>query len=53
MSIEGHRSHAYLKAIVKNGTPPDLFMGPWDGRLTDTEMWNVVNYVRSLAAKKK
>ena len=38
---------------VKNGTPPELFMGPWDGRLTDTEMWNVVNYVRSLAAKKK
>jgi len=36
-------------AVVKYGTPPELFMGPWDGRLTDTEIWNLVNYVRSLA----
>ena len=46
-------SDGEIFSVVKNGTPPDLFMGPWDGRLTDTEMWNVVNYVRSLAAKKK
>lgn len=45
-------SDGEIFAVIKNGTPPDLFMGPWDGRLTDTEMWNVVNYVRSLAAKK-
>ena len=46
-------SDGEIFSVVKNGTPPELFMGPWDGRLTDTEMWNVVNYVRSLAAKKK
>jgi cytochrome c oxidase cbb3-type subunit 3 len=46
-------SDGEIFSAVKNGTPPDLFMGPWDGRLTDTEIWNVVNYIRSLAAKKK
>ena len=45
-------SDGEIFSSVKNGTPPDLFMGPWDGRLTDTEMWNVVNYIRSLAKKK-
>ena len=24
-------------------------MEPWDDRLTDTEIWSVVNYIRSLA----
>jgi len=46
-------SDGEIFSAVKNGTPPDLFMGPWDGRLTDTEIWNVVNYVRSLAVRKK
>jgi len=28
------------------------FMAPWDGRITDTDMWNTINYIRSLAKRK-
>ena len=38
--------------VIKNGVPPDLNMEPWGDRITDTNIWNVVNYVRSLAKKK-
>jgi len=33
---------------IKNGVPPDFNMVPWKDRLKDEEIWNVVNYVRSL-----
>ena len=35
--------------IVKKGVPPTMMAG-WDGRLTDTEIWSIVNYVRALTA---
>ena len=38
--------------VIKNGVPPDLNMEPWGDRINDTNIWNVVNYVRSLAKKK-
>lgn len=38
--------------VVKKGVPPDFFMAPWEGRTTDTEMWNMVNYIKSLSQKK-
>jgi mono/diheme cytochrome c family protein len=38
-------------SVVKKGVAPDYIMGPWDGRLADTDIWNVINYVRSLAPK--
>ena len=34
---------------IKNGVGPDFDMIPWNDRLTDDEVWNVVNYVRSIA----
>ena len=34
---------------IKNGVPPNFDMIPWSNRLTDEEVWNVVNYLRSLA----
>ena len=34
---------------IKNGVPPNFDMIPWSNRLTDDEVWNVVNYLRSLA----
>jgi mono/diheme cytochrome c family protein len=34
--------------VIKNGVPPDLNMEPWGDRIKDTDIWNVVNYVRSL-----
>ena len=36
-------------SVIKNGVPPDLSMEPWGDRIKDTDIWNVVNYVRSLA----
>jgi len=39
-------------SVIKNGVPPDLAMEPWGDRIKDTDIWNVVNYVRSLAKKK-
>ena len=38
-----------LFAAVHDGTSPD--MEGYKERMTDTEIWNVVNYVRSLASK--
>jgi mono/diheme cytochrome c family protein len=37
--------------VIKNGIPPDLNMGPLGDRIKDPDIWNVVNYVRSLAKK--
>ena len=38
--------------VIKNGVPPDLNMEPWGDRIKDPDIWNVVNYLRSLAKKK-
>ena len=37
--------------VIKNGVPPDPNMEPWGDRIKDPDIWNVVNYVRSLAKK--
>ena len=34
--------------VVKNGVPPELNMEPWGDRIKDNDIWNVVNYIRSL-----
>src|SRR3954464_11328405 len=36
---------------IKNGIPPDLNMVPFGDQMKDDEIWNVVNYIRSLAKK--
>ena len=36
-------------SAVKNGVPPELNMIPFGDQLKDSEIWNVVNFVRSLA----
>ena len=38
--------------VIKNGVPPELNMEPWGDRIKDPDIWNVVNYIRSLAKKK-
>jgi cbb3-type cytochrome c oxidase subunit III len=38
-------------STIKNGVGPDFNMGKWGDQLKDEEIWNVVNYVRSLAKK--
>lgn len=35
--------------VVRDGVSAD--MGPYVERMKDTDMWNVVNYIRSLASK--
>jgi mono/diheme cytochrome c family protein len=37
---------------IKNGVPPDFSMVPWKDKLKDDEIWNIVNYLRSIAKKK-
>ena len=37
---------------IKNGVAPEFNMTPWKGMLKDDEIWNVVNYLRSIAKKK-
>jgi mono/diheme cytochrome c family protein len=44
-------SDASMFLEIKNGIPPKFFMQPFGDRMSDTEIWNVVNYVRSLSAK--
>ena len=37
---------------IKNGMAPDFNMVPWKDQLKDEDIWNVVNYLRSIAKKK-
>ena len=37
--------------VIKNGVPPELVMDGWGERLSDTDMWNIVNYLRAQAKK--
>ena len=37
---------------IKNGVAPDFNMGAFGDQLKDEELWNVVNFVRSMAKKK-
>jgi mono/diheme cytochrome c family protein len=39
--------------VIKNGVPPELVMDGWGERLSDTEIWSVVNYLRDLAKTSK
>ena len=36
---------------IKDGIPPDLSMGPFGDRLKDTDIWNIVNFLKSIAKK--
>ena len=38
---------------IRNGIGPDSAMKSWKSRMTDAEIWNVVNYLRSLGASPK
>jgi len=37
---------------IKNGVPPDFNMVPFKDQLKDEEIWNLVNYLRSIGKKK-
>jgi mono/diheme cytochrome c family protein len=44
-------SDGELFAVVREGAAPELVMRGFKGRLTDNEIWTVVNYVKTLSAK--
>ena len=41
-----------IYTVIKRGVPPTMMAG-WEGRVSDTEIWSIVNYLRALAAKKE
>jgi mono/diheme cytochrome c family protein len=45
-------SDGEIYAIIKKGIPPTMMAG-WDGRITEDEIWSIINYLRTLAPKKQ
>ncbi len=39
-------------AVVRDGAGPQFVMRGYKSRMTEQEIWNLVNYLRSLAPKK-
>jgi mono/diheme cytochrome c family protein len=39
--------------VIQAGAGPDMKMKGYKGRLSDTDTWNIVNYLRSVGPKKK
>ena len=37
--------------VIRNGVGPAFEMEPWDDRLSETDTWNVVNFLRDLAKR--
>ena len=40
-----------IYTVIKKGVPPTMMAG-WDGRIPDTEIWSIVNYLRVLTTNK-
>ena len=38
-----------IYTVIKKGVPPSMMAG-WDGRISDTEIWSIINYLRALKA---
>lgn len=36
---------------ITEGVPPDLYMEPWEGRISEEDIWNVINYIRDLGKR--
>lgn len=41
-----------IYTVIKKGIPPTMMAG-WEGRLSDSEIWSIVNYLRALASNKE
>ena len=39
-----------IYTVIRKGIPPTMMAG-WEGRIPDADIWNIVNYLRALAAK--
>jgi mono/diheme cytochrome c family protein len=36
---------------IKKGIPPTMMAG-WEGRISDEEIWSIINYIRTLKPRK-
>lgn len=36
--------------VIRGGVPPAYDMDAWEGRITDDDIWNIINFLRDLAA---
>lgn len=45
-------SDGEIFVVLRDGAGPKFEMKGFKGRMTDQDMWHVVNYIRSIAAKK-
>ena len=43
-------SDGQIYAVIKRGVPPTMMPG-YDGRIPDDDIWNIVNYLRTLRGK--
>ncbi len=41
---------AAIFKVIREGVPPKYDMDTWEGRITDDDIWNVINFLRDLAA---
>jgi mono/diheme cytochrome c family protein len=44
-------SDGEIFATITKGVGPQFFMAPFAGRIPDPDIWNTINYLRSLAKK--
>jgi mono/diheme cytochrome c family protein len=44
-------SDGEIFTTIKMGVPPKFDMDSWDGRIKDPDIWNLVNYIRTLGPK--
>ena len=35
--------------VIREGVPPAYDMDAWEGRITDEDIWNIINFLRDLA----
>ena len=45
-------SDGEIFAVLRDGAGPDFKMKGYKGRMSDTDMWNVINYLRSVGPKR-
>ncbi len=46
-------SDGEIHNVIRQGVPPNYDMDAWEGRITDDEIWHVVNFLRELAARSR
>ncbi len=47
---DGGNDNAYFLAIIKNGRPGTI-MGSFEGSLSETEMWQIIAYLRDVSKR--